>query len=69
MYPNGISANPVINLLGGSGLVVASGHLPPGATVIAPGYHHLDVLTAAPAQNNGQPELISTSLAAFADGN
>jgi hypothetical protein len=67
-YPNGIAANPVINLLGGSGLVVASGKLPPGRTVIAPGYHHLDVLTAAPAQNNGGPDLVSANLAAFADG-
>jgi len=67
-FPNGITANPVINLLGGSGLVVASGHLPPGQTVIAPGYHHLDVLTAAPIQNDGLPDPISTSLATFADG-
>ncbi|HKS98052.1 MAG TPA: hypothetical protein VJT31_00855 [Rugosimonospora sp.] len=67
-FPNGIAANPVLNLLGGSGLVVASGNLPAGRTVIAPGYHHLDVLTAAPVQNNGGPDLISTNLAAFAEG-
>ncbi len=33
--------------------------------VIVPGYHHLDVLTAAPAQNNGKPEMVSTNLAQF----
>ena len=26
------------------------------------GYHHLDVLTAARTQNNGKPEIVSTSL-------
>jgi hypothetical protein len=34
--------------------------------VVAPGYQHLDVLTAAPAQNTGRPEIVSTSLAGFA---
>ena len=67
LYPNGIAANPVINLEGGSGLVVQNG-VPAGRTVIAPGYHHLDVLTAAPVQNDGSADLISTNLAAFATG-
>ena len=65
-HPNGIAANPTLDLLGGSGLVVASGALPPGRVVIAPGYHHLDVLTAAAHQNDGRPEIISTALAEFA---
>jgi hypothetical protein len=67
LYPGGIAANPTINLLGGSGLVVGNG-IPPGRTVIAPGYHHLDVLTAAPVRNGGGPDPISTNLAAFATG-
>ena len=67
LYPNGIAANPVINLEGGSGLVVQNG-IPAGRTVIAPGYHHLDVLTAAPIQNDGSADLISTNLADFATG-
>jgi hypothetical protein len=66
-YPNGITANPTVNLLGGSGLVVRNGLPTVGVNVVAPGYHHLDVLTAAPNQNNGQPEAISTNLAQFAD--
>jgi hypothetical protein len=65
-HPDGIAANPTINLLGGEGLVVGNGATPSGVTVVAPGYHHLDVLTAAPIQNSGQPEVVSTSLAAFA---
>jgi len=65
-HPGGIAANPTINLLGGKGLVVARGTVPSGNTQIAPAYHHLDVITAAPVQNNGKPELISTMLAQFA---
>lgn len=34
--------------------------------MIAPGYQHLDVLTAAPVQNDGRPEIVSSNLAAFA---
>lgn len=37
-----------------------------GKTVVAPYYHHLDVLTASPSQNGARPELISENLAAFA---
>jgi hypothetical protein len=65
-HPDGLTANPTINLLGGSGLVVGNGTPPSGRTVVAPGYHHLDVLTAAPAQNGGRRDLISDSLAEFA---
>ncbi|MBO0806242.1 MAG: hypothetical protein J2P25_24605, partial [Nocardiopsaceae bacterium] len=65
-YPNGITANPTINLLGGSGLVIRNGVPPNGKTVVAPHYHHLDVLTASPHQNDGHPELISENLARFA---
>ncbi|NJC84097.1 hypothetical protein HC030_16255 [Planosporangium mesophilum] len=66
VHTGGIEANPTINLLGGEGLVVGNGTPAHGTTVIAPGYHHLDVLTAAPDQNGGRPELVSVNLAAFA---
>jgi hypothetical protein len=33
--------------------------------VVAPGYNHLDVLTAAAQQTNGQPEISSSTLALF----
>ncbi|MGW4717125.1 hypothetical protein [Nocardia sp. NPDC004260] len=34
--------------------------------MIAPGYHHLDVLAAAARQSGGRPETVSTDLARFA---
>ncbi|WP_235747016.1 hypothetical protein [Nocardia coffeae] len=66
VHPEGTTANPTINLLGGSGLVVANGVPRSGRLVVAPGYHHLDVLTAAADQNDRRPEPISTALADFA---
>ncbi len=65
-HPGGIHANPTINLIGGAGVVVAAGWRGHGETVTAPGYHHIDVLTAAAKQSGGQPEIISTNLARFA---
>ncbi|MEU2126117.1 hypothetical protein [Nocardia niwae] len=65
-HPGGILANPTINLIGGAGVVVATGWRSHGETVTAPGYHHLDVLTAAAAQPDGRPEIVSTNLARFA---
>ncbi|BEK96182.1 hypothetical protein NSER024013_40880 [Nocardia seriolae] len=66
VHPGGTTASPTLNLLGGSGLVTASGIMPVGETVTARGYHNLDVLTAAAQQNDGRPEPISTALAEFA---
>ena len=63
VHDGGIAANPVINLEGGDGL---GGRNPQPGDVIAPGYQHIDVLTASAVQNNGEPEPISTNLAAFA---
>lgn len=69
-HPQGLTARPILNLLGGSGItagVMATlKDLPHVRTVIAPGYHHLDVLTAAAVQNNGTADPISTNLAEFA---
>ncbi len=67
-HSHGITANHTLALVGGSGLTI--GHKKGGTgtitTVVAPGYHHLDVLTASATQNNGRPEPVSTALAAFA---
>ncbi|WP_243723084.1 hypothetical protein [Actinomadura sp. 7K507] len=63
VHEGGIAANPVINLQAGDGL--GAGDPQPG-DVIAPGYQHIDVLTASAVQNDGEPEPISTNLAAFA---
>ncbi|MGW0831453.1 hypothetical protein [Streptomyces prunicolor] len=65
VHPGGLTANPTLTVLAGDGLL--AGHIPADLhPVIAPGYQHLDVLTAAPVQNNGRPEVVSSSLAAFA---
>jgi hypothetical protein len=67
-HPGGLTARPVITLLAGNGLL-AGRTLPPEYNVrVAPGYEHLDVLTAAPVQHGGRPEIVSTALARFATG-
>ncbi|GGV30306.1 hypothetical protein GCM10010182_61810 [Actinomadura cremea] len=63
VHDGGIDANPTLNLQGGDGLGARD---PRPGDVIAPGYQHLDVLTAAAVQNGGRPEPISLNLAAFA---
>ncbi|MEU8801329.1 hypothetical protein [Spirillospora sp. NPDC048819] len=63
VHEGGITANPVINLEAGDGLGFSD---PQPGDVIAPGYQHIDVLTASAVQNDGEPEPISTNLAAFA---
>ncbi|MFJ9893404.1 hypothetical protein ACIQPR_08725 [Streptomyces sp. NPDC091280] len=65
VHPGGLTARPTLTVLAGDGLL--AGRVPVGLhPVIAPGYQHLDVLTAAPAQNDGRPEIVSSSLAGFA---
>ncbi|SDI76024.1 hypothetical protein SAMN05444157_0022 [Frankineae bacterium MT45] len=61
---NGLTADPVLTIRGGDGLIAPS--VAPAGTVTAPGYNHIDLLTASPVQNNGKPEIVSTTLAAFA---
>ncbi|MGX5210555.1 hypothetical protein ACWKT3_18040 [Streptomyces violaceus] len=64
-HPGGLTANPVLTVLAGEGLL--AGRVPPELRpVVADGYQHIDVLTAAPTQNDGRPEIVSTSLAGFA---
>jgi hypothetical protein len=63
---DGLAKRPVETILGGDGLVVQSGLPVPGNAVIVPFYHHLDVGgLAAGAQNNGQPEQVSSTLTHF----
>ena len=64
-HPDGLTAHPTLTVLAGDGLL--AGRVPSDLhPVVADGYQHLDVLTAAPAQNNGRPEPVSTHLARFA---
>ncbi|MFF4508856.1 hypothetical protein [Streptomyces sp. NPDC001401] len=66
VHPEGLTANPTLTVLAGDGLL--AGRIPAGLhPVVADGYQHLDVLTAAPVQNNGRPEPVSTHLAQFAE--
>ncbi|MFD9390066.1 hypothetical protein ACFWBB_04785 [Streptomyces sp. NPDC060000] len=65
VHPAGLTANPTLTVLAGDGLL--AGRIPAGLhPVVAAGYQHLDVLTAAPVQNNGLPEPVSGALATFA---
>jgi hypothetical protein len=64
VHEEGLTANPTIRLLAGDSFTD-----PPTAsteTIVMPGYQHLDVLTAAPRQNNGRPEQVAANLARFA---
>ncbi|GAB3968925.1 hypothetical protein GCM10029978_039260 [Actinoallomurus acanthiterrae] len=65
VHKDGIAARPVITLLGGSGISLSNGEIDP-PPITAPGYHHLDVLTAAATQNTGKPEIVSTELVRWA---
>ncbi|MDQ8045145.1 MAG: hypothetical protein AAGC46_01685 [Solirubrobacteraceae bacterium] len=69
IYPRATEKKPRFTVLAGGGVVVADGSKPVDPYVIAPGYQHLDVLTAAKKQNNGQPEISSTTLSDFTDAN
>ncbi len=72
-YSNGITQHPAVYVDGGQGLAPildpTGSNIPSGPApqyhVTAPGYNHLDVLTAARQQNNGQPELSSSTLAGW----
>ncbi len=66
IHKDGETARPVLDIIAGDGpgLGAMMNMNPPGSPVIA-GYHHLDVETAAPVQNNGQPEQVVTALLNF----
>lgn len=66
-HPEGIAAHPTITLLAGDGLLAGNpAVIDKYHPVFAPGYQHLDVLTAAASQSGGRPEVVSTGLARFA---
>jgi hypothetical protein len=64
VHTDGVAARPVLTVRGGAGIILSAGGTT-GTLVVAPGYHHLDVLTAAATQNNGTPEPVSTNLVQF----
>ena len=71
----GVTKRPAAYMDAGEGITPdlgAAGAIPTGPEpqvhVVAPGYNHLDVVTAAYAQNNGKPEPTSHTLAAWMSG-
>jgi hypothetical protein len=64
VHPEGISMHPVIDIIAGDGAKLGESQLPADSPVV-PGYNHLDVLTAAAVQNDGQPEKVTTYLLDF----
>ena len=65
MHRDGVAAHPVLDIYSGDGPMREIGKLvEPGAPSIQ-GYQHLDVLTAAPVQNDGRPEQTTTRLLDF----
>ncbi len=62
VHARATTRKPRLAVIAGNGLFVRQRPVDP--QVVAPGYEHLDVLTAAERQNNGQPE---PSSQAFAD--
>ncbi|MBJ7458251.1 MAG: hypothetical protein JHD02_03590 [Thermoleophilaceae bacterium] len=57
VHTNVSQLRPVLNVIAGEGLN-------PGSTAgpVVAGYNHIDVLTASPTQNDGQPEPVTTNL-------
>jgi pimeloyl-ACP methyl ester carboxylesterase len=56
MYRHPTRLKPRMDALGGSGVAKKSGFGSPDPYVMMPGYEHVDAITAAEKQNNGQPE-------------
>ena len=69
VYTYGLMLHPAAYIDASEGISPVLGVPPAGPSphvhVLAAGYNHLDVLTAAAVQNNGQPEISSTTLASW----
>ncbi|CAD6884909.1 unnamed protein product [Tilletia laevis] len=64
IHPEGYAKRPIINLIGGEGLVLKM-VTPTDNVVISPGYNHLDTISASRKQNLGRQELVSINAAKF----
>lgn len=62
VHPGGVAARPNINIFTGDGPLKGIAKILSPQSPVIPGYQHLDVLTAAPVQNNGQAEPVSSAL-------
>ncbi|KAL9934103.1 hypothetical protein V8E36_007185 [Tilletia maclaganii] len=64
VHTDGFTKRPILNLIGSEGL--ATKLVRPGDnTVVAPGYNHLDTITAARKQNLGRREVIGINAVRF----
>lgn len=65
LHEGGAEARPALNVIAGDGPIkLFSDQLSPASPVV-PGYQHLDVMTAAPIQNDGRPEAVVSRLLEF----
>lgn len=62
LHPNGINQVSKLDIAGGEGVVKLLMPIVNPQAKVVEGYNHIDVLTAAPVQNNGQPEPVTTHL-------
>lgn len=67
-YPHPTRRKPRLVVLATGGVVLPAHIRPLDPYVVARGYEHLDVLTAAERQNGGQPEISSSTLVDFTLG-
>lgn len=65
VHAGGVDARPKINIIAGGGPMRGMAQLISPNSPVVPGYQHLDVLSAAPVQNNGQPEQVVSHLLDF----
>lgn len=63
-HPQGITKKPRFAVIAGNG-ILAKETKRPDPFILLPGYEHLDVITAAERQNDGQPERSSQTFASF----
>jgi hypothetical protein len=65
VHPHPTQRKPRFVVLAGDGVLRKQGIRPLDPHTVLPGYEHLDVLTAAERQNDGQPERSSQTLVDF----
>ncbi len=65
IHSGGVAMRPSINVIAGGGPVKGIAALLSPESPVIPGYQHLDVLTAAPSQTNGNPEQTVSELLGF----
>jgi pimeloyl-ACP methyl ester carboxylesterase len=65
IHRDGVAAHPVLDIYTGDGPMRELGKVVETGAPVIPGYQHLDVLTAAPVQNDGRQEQTTTRLLDF----